>query len=255
MNAKSVALLAAAGLIPLLVVARQEQKNQKPPAKPAQEQHASHEHHATPPEEERQQRGMVESMDAHHEHDHMATHMRWTTRRDSNDADRKRAEEILDKLKPALVRYKNYKVAIEDGYKPFHPEAAQRMVHFTSNWQGLLGAFRFDPAKPTSLLYKKSGDSYELIGAMYTAPARMSEERLNDRIPLSVATWHAHVNVCLPAAGEDIKKADWTVFGPAGSIATPEACKEANGRWLPQIYGWMIHVYPYEDSWGKIWTH
>ena len=247
-------LVVAAGL-PLFLAAQQSQPEKKTPAKSGTEQHAGHDHHAAAPEDDHQLKGAVESMDAHHEHDHMDAHMRWTARREANDADHQRAEEILEKLKPALVKYKNYKVAIEDGYKPFHPEAAQRMVHFTNNWQGLLGAFRFDPAKPTSLLYKKSGDGYELIGAMYTAPVRMSEDRLNERVPLSVAPWHAHINICLPPVGAAMKNADWTVFGPAGSIATQDACKEVNGRWLPQIYGWMMHVYPYESSWEKIWTH
>ena len=35
-----------------------------------------------------------------------------------------------------------------------------------------LAKVRFDPAEPTALLYKKTGDGYELEGAMYTAPQR-----------------------------------------------------------------------------------
>ncbi len=245
-------LLLAAGALPLLLYAQQEQK---PAAKPAPDQHAGHEHHATAEAETQQQKGVVQSMDAHHEHEHMDAHMRWTALRVRNEADQKRAEEILETLRPALEKYKNYQAAMEDGYQPFHPEVAQRMVHFTSNRQGFLGAFRFDAAKPTSLLYQKAGEGYELIGAMYTAPRGMSEDKLDQRIPLSVARWHAHVNICMPPRGAGRKNADWSVFGPGGSIATEEACREAGGRWLPQIFGWMVHVYPYEKSWGKIWTH
>jgi hypothetical protein len=60
---------------------------------------------------------------------------------------------------------------------------------------------RFDPREPAALLYKKTQNGYELEGAMYIAPRGMSEDRLNDRVPLSVAQWHAHVNICLPPQG------------------------------------------------------
>ena len=35
-----------------------------------------------------------------------------------------------------------------------------------------------------------------LIGVMYTAPKRYRESDLNERIPLSIAQWHEHVNFC-----------------------------------------------------------
>jgi hypothetical protein len=39
-----------------------------------------------------------------------------------------------------------------------------------------------------------------------------------------------------------------------GSIATQEACDAANGRFQPVIFGWMVHVYPYEDSVDKVFA-
>jgi len=39
-----------------------------------------------------------------------------------------------------------------------------------------------------------------------------------------------------------------------GSIATEEACDAANGRFQPVIFGWMVHVYPYEDSLDKVFA-
>jgi hypothetical protein len=44
-------------------------------------------------------------------------------------------------------------------------------------------------------------------------------------------------------------------FGFRGSIATQEACEQAGGRWFPQIFNWMVHVYPYESDPSKIWAH
>ncbi|MGH7587939.1 MAG: hypothetical protein ACRELU_05045, partial [Gemmatimonadota bacterium] len=37
-------------------------------------------------------------------------------------------------------------------------------------------------------------------------------------------------------------------FGPAGSIATAEDCEDAGGRFKPSIFGWMLHVYPWEET-------
>ena len=46
----------------------------------------------------------------------------------------------------------------------------------------------------------------------------------------------------------------WTRFGPSGSIATEKVCEEAGGRFVPQMFGWMVHVYPYENGADKIWA-
>ena len=48
--------------------------------------------------------------------------------------------------------------------------------------------------------------------------------------------------------------ADYTKFGLHGSIATEEACDVAGGKFRPVVFGWMVHVYPYEDSTDKIFA-
>ena len=35
---------------------------------------------------------------------------------------------------------------------------------------------------------------------------------------------------------------------------TEEACDAAGGKFYPSIFGWMVHVYPYEDSLDKIFA-
>ncbi len=78
------------------------------------------------------------------------------------------------------------------------------MYDFTSTKWAIANAFRFNPARPTSLLYKKdSAGNFVLFGAMYTAPKRSSAAKLDERIPLGVAQWHKHVNWCLPPKGDD----------------------------------------------------
>jgi len=187
-------------------------------------------------------------------HSAMAAHMAWSDMRPATDADRERAAEIVKTLRAALARYKDYRVAEADGFKPFHPEFPQKIYHFTRWQNGLKAAFEFDPAKPTSLLYKKTSTGYELVGAMYTAPRGTSEAKLDQRVPLGVARWHRHVNLCFPPKGQGAN-ADWTKFGPNGSIATRAACDTAGGRFFPQIFGWMVHVYPWATTQQAAWTH
>lgn len=185
---------------------------------------------------------------------HMGPHMKWTERRTTALGDEARAATIAKALRDALVKYQDYRVAIKDGFEPFHPEAEQPHSHFTSKWRGFKSAFRFNPAEPTSLLYKKTATGHELEGAMYTAPKRMDEDSLNKRVPLSIGQWHAHVNLCFPRKG-DQATADWTSLGFKGSIATEKECDAAGGKFYSQVFGWMLHVYPFEQTPEKIWTH
>jgi hypothetical protein len=193
------------------------------------------------------------AMSGHHMD--MGAHMFMTELRPENAADEKRAEDILEALRPAIAKYKDYNVALAEGFKIFHPEIPQEHYHFTNYAYAFEAQFKFDPTKPTSLLYKKTATGYELEGAMYTAPKRATEDELNERVPLSVARWHKHVNFCLPPKGTPIDAVNRKTFGLDGSIAAPEACEAAGGRWIPQVFGWMVHVYPWESEPEKIWAH
>jgi hypothetical protein len=95
---------------------------------------------------------------------------------------------------------------------------------------------------------------------MYTAPRWASLSDLNARVPLSIAQWHEHVNLCVPAAASDASR--WAergpdgrpLFGPRGSMATQPACAAAGGRFLPHFFGWMVHVYPFATDTAAIWA-
>jgi len=186
------------------------------------------------------------------EHAHNA-HIHMTSPRPETREDAAHAKEIVEQLRNGIAKYKDYHVALADGYKIFLPNLPQPEYHFTNYRNGFLEAFTFDPARPTSLLYKKTSTGYELAGAMYTMPKRATEEQLNKRVPLSVASWHLHTNLCMPPANQR-READWTRFGLRGSVATQEACNAAGGRFHPIIFGWMVHVYPYEESTEKIFA-
>ncbi len=188
-------------------------------------------------------------------HMDMGTHMTMTALRPEVPADDQRAAAIVATLRAAIEKYRDFHVALADGYKIFLPNIPQQHYHFTSSYYGLEAQFTFDPAHPTSLLYTKTNDGWELEGAMYTAPRRFTEDQLNARLPLSVARWHQHTNLCLPPRGARFQDVDWKEFGLRGSIATEDACEQAGGRWHAVIFNWMVHVYPFETDPKMIWAH
>jgi|SRR5579862_1392374 len=190
--------------------------------------------------------------DMNHMHGGTA-HMHMTAMRQQTPADVQRAHEIVAQLRTGIEKYKDYHVALNDGYRIFLPNLPQPEYHFTNYTNGFMASLRFDASQPTSLLYRKTADGYELVGAMYTMPKRASEDQLNERVPLSIAMWHLHTNLCVPPRDERIT-ADWTKFGLKGSITTQDACDAAGGKFYPSIFGWMVHVYPYEDSLDKIFA-
>jgi hypothetical protein len=180
-------------------------------------------------------------------------HMHTTAHRALASGDEQRAMEIEEKLRAGILKYKDFHVALNEGFKIFLPNVPQAEYHFTNYTNGVLEAFAFDPERPTSLLYKKTGTGYELVGAMYTMPKRATEEELNERVPLSMATWHLHTNLCMPPKAQ-MRRTDWTKFGLKGSISTQAGCDAAGGRFTPVVFGWMVHVYPFESSPNKIFA-
>lgn len=196
--------------------------------------------------------GTVDMMVPHQKH--LGPHMKWTVLRTANADDARRADQIVQTLRQALAKYKDYRVAVDDGYVPLHPERTPKHYHFANKRRRFLTKIRFDPAEPTALLYRKTVDGYELEGAMYTAPKGMSEDQLNERVPLSVAQWHAHVNLCFAPDGSR-RRLNRRQFGFKGPIATESECQAAGGQFVPQVDGWMIHVYPFKATPAEIWTH
>ena len=185
----------------------------------------------------------------------MGPHMKMTTLRDLKPGDQEKADQVVTAARKAAEKYTDYKVALADGYKIFLPNVPQKQYHFTNYRYAFEAAIEFNPEHPTSLLYQKDGEEYKLIGVMYTAPKNANWIELDQRIPLSIAQWHAHINLCMPPA--DRKKEAWgpnAKFGLAGSITTRDACEAAGGKFMPQIFGWMVHVYPFEQKPEDIWS-
>ncbi len=199
----------------------------------------------------------MHSMEGHMD---MGPHMKMTALRKPQPGDADRAQKVADEARKVAEYYTDYHKALADGFEIFLPNIPQKMYHFTNYSYGHEAAMHFNPEHPTSLLYEKHGDDYKLIGVMYTAPKRLTEDDLDQRIPLSIAQWHEHVNFCkapadMPLAerlkqslGPDAK------FGLKGSITTKEACDAAGGRFLPIVFNWMVHLYPFEKDQAAIWS-
>ncbi len=183
-------------------------------------------------------------------------HMYMTSLRQPSPGDLQQAAAIVVAAKAAMAPYQDYRKALADGYQIFLPNIPQPQYHFTNHDHGLQARQHFDPSKPTSLLYKKTADGgYKLVGVMYTDRVDASEEELNQRIPLSVARWHQHINFCKAPMGKKLEYfGPHAKFGLLGSITTSEACAAEGGEFYPHVLGWMVHLYPYETDPTKIWS-
>ena len=119
-------------------------------------------------------------------------------------------------------------------------------VHYTNYRFARREQHYVDYGQPGSILYRRTAAGMNAVGVMYTAPRDSTAQQLNEIAPLSVATWHRHVDFC---AGPQTVPLDEQFgpgarFGPRGSIQTEDACSAAHGLWIPVVFGWMTHVYP-----------
>jgi hypothetical protein len=191
-------------------------------------------------------------------HPGAGAHLRLTPVRPATAADSTRAGALLATVRAAIAKYGDVDVAEAEGYRMFAPGLRnQRVLHFTHGGRAVREHFRFDATQPTSLLYRRSETGQlELLGAMYVAPKRATLEELDARVPLSIARWHAHVDICVPPPRQRERWAeregDRLRFGPAGAITTEAQCDAAGGRFHEQLFGWMVHVNAFAED-GQVW--
>ena len=217
--------------------------------------------------------GAISGMGKHMD---MGPHMTMTKLRAPTPADTERAQQIMQTMRDQLAKYQDYKMAEADGYLPYMETVPQDVYHFTSKQQSqaeYLGDV--DIKHPGSLLYeKKAFGGYKLVGAMYSAPANYTPDQLDKIIPLGLTRWHAHTNICLPAGitENDVMNGRITPhlnaaavgmgrhtdprfgyfadqrFGFMGTISDQGECEAVGGNFHPQIFGWMVHVYPFAGT-------
>jgi hypothetical protein len=181
-------------------------------------------------------------------------HMQMSLKGEPAPGDDARALTILTAADAVLSHYHDVKTAVRDGYKPFFPTGRiGEEIHYTNYRYRRKEQEHVDYSRPGSILYKRTAEGLKAVGVMYTAPVDATPQQLNAIAPLSIATWHRHVDFCggpksLPSTEQFGPKAR---FGPQGSIHTEAACSAAQGLWIPVVLNWMTHVYPNEQQkWG-----
>jgi hypothetical protein len=190
-------------------------------------------------------------------------HLRLTPHWPAQPGDQARADSVVNLARSALAQYADVAAAEQAGYRMFAPTVkGQKVYHYSNRMNALKARWTFDPTAPSALLYQPETDgSLRLIGAMYTAPAAMSLDDLNRRIPLSIAQWHEHTSICLPpgtslasARGGAGMGGRHPQFGPRGSITTEAACTAAGGTFKQRMFAWMVHVNLFESP-DQLWEH
>lgn len=217
----------------------------------------------TQQKEKQHEHGTMAGMDMHEDMSDMgpsmaamAGHMYMTPLRTKQPGDEAKAKAVVAEAKAAIERYKDYRNALADGYEIANPKVKQPQYHFMNKANTREADLRFDATKPTALLYRRSPmQEYKLEGVMFTTNPDATEDELNQRIPLSIARWHRHVNVCwAPVDRVEDYKAARPKFGMFGSINTEEACKAERGDFHPYMFTWMIHIFPYEPDFKDVFS-
>jgi hypothetical protein len=163
-------------------------------------------------------------------------HMSFTAPRDGTAADSARALAVVRTLRGAIARYPTLAAAESAGYRSRLPETMQRrrrILHVVRR-RSRTGTAEFDAAAPQALLYRRDESGrFQLAGAMFVAPEGATEADLDARIPLSVARWHQHLDVCR---------------GPNGQMkprylraTTASSCEAVGGRFRSESR-YMVHV-------------
>jgi hypothetical protein len=187
----------------------------------------------------------------------MGNHMQMSLPGKPQPGDKECAQRIVAAARRVVAHYSDVNSALEDGYKPFHPTGKLgEEVHYTNYRYARLEQRRANYDRPGSILYKRTPEGMQAVGIMYTAPQDSTPEQLNAVAPLSIATWHRHVDFCGGARSLplDEQMGPHAQFGVQGSIHTEEACKDAHGLWIPVVFGWMTHVYPNAKYPNDVWA-
>lgn len=182
-----------------------------------------------------------------------------TRRTPVREGDSARADRTAAQLRANIVQFRDVQRAVAAGYRPFpaEPPPEMRVIHYTHRERSRREMKRLDPAEPGALLYERTrAGTLQLVGAMYTAPVDASLADLDARSPLSLTSWHLHQHVCVPRPLWN--KAQWArtlpgprpLFGPGSPIVTEAACDAVGGRFLPTLFGWMVHVNVFESESG-----
>ena len=75
-------------------------------------------------------------------------HLKLTATREPNARDSARAAEVLRDLRDGIDEYRDYRKAVEDGYRIFLPNVPMKVYHFTNYRRAFWEGRSFDARKP-----------------------------------------------------------------------------------------------------------
>ena len=130
-----------------------------------------------------------------------SSHMKMGPTRTATVADSARAAAYCPRRAGCPQPYADVNVAERDGYYRNMPWLEDQPIYHYNSSRNFRVADRgkFDVTKPVSLLYKKDHDGQlRLVGAMYATSESAAPEDLDALLPISMAHWHEHVNLCYP---------------------------------------------------------
>jgi hypothetical protein len=151
-------------------------------------------------------------------------------------ADLTKATTLLETARHATEKYKDVRVAEEDGYGQIGPDVPGMGIHFVGTRIGSA----FDIERPSILLYERdaaAANGYALVGVSYllNAVEGADGQPADPPFPKSLARWHRHANICV-LANRSVK-----------TDLTADQCESEGGHFTAETQ-WMIHAWIWKDS-------
>ena len=144
-------------------------------------------------------------------------------------ADLHKVAAVLAVTKAATAQYGTVSLAMDASYT--HHTRFTPYAHFSDYLYAGEANLRFDPARPTSLLYAIVQGKPSLAGVMYTAAASDTPTQLAQVLPSTIVSWHQHMDICYLAQG-------------VRTGVAQAACESQGGTWAAKSQ-WMVHAWIY----------
>ena len=152
-------------------------------------------------------------------------HLKLTAMRAPSARDSVRGEEILRGLREGIEPYRDYRKAIEDGYRIFLPNVPMKVYHFTNYRRGDVGGRSFDARKPARCYTNvdPAGATPSWVRCMSRERRRQltSSQRARPAQPRTVARAREHLRAAPARPPAVARNGGWEIeVGHAGAIST-----------------------------------
>ena len=98
------------------------------------------------------------------------------------------------------------------------------------------------------------------LGTTYSVVAHVNSEGKPEVIPnergRAITPSVVYFGNATPIVGDDAKdyQAEHPKFGMFGSIHSKEACEAERGIFHRYVFTWMLHIFPYEESFRDVFS-